>query len=80
MNWKEIIPVTIGSTVLLAYCWLMFSGNESGLTSLLFSIFPFLLIWIAISILRYGKFEGTELDEQEEWGYSDKDKNDLGTF
>ena len=80
MNRKEIIPVIIGSAVLLLYYWLILSGNESGLTSLLFSIFPFALLWIVFSILKHGKFEGKELEEQEEWGYRDKDKNELGVF
>ena len=80
MNRKEIIPVLIGSAVLLLYCCLMLSGNESGLTSLLFTTFPFLLVWIVYSILRYGKFEGKELGEKEEWGYTDKNKNELGIF
>ncbi len=80
MNRKEIIPVIIGSTVLLLYCWLVLSGNESGLTNLLFSLSPFLLIWIVYSIIRHGKFEGKELGEKDEWGYTDKDKNELGIF
>jgi len=80
MNRKEIIPVIIGSAVLLLYCWMILSGNESGLTSLIFSFSPFLLLWIVFSILRHGKFEGKELEEQEEWGYTDKNKDELGVF
>ena len=80
MNRKEIIPVTIGSAVLLLYCWMILSGNKSELTSFLFSLIPFILIWIVFSILKYGKFEGRELGEHEEWGYADKDKNELGVF
>ena len=80
MNRKEIIPVIIGSAVLLLNCWLILSGNRSGLTSSLFFLSPFLLIWIAYSILKYGKFEGKELKDNEEWGYADKDKNELGVF
>ena len=80
MNLKEAIPVIIGSAVLLLYCLMMLSDNESGLTSLIFSLFPFLLLWIVYSILRYGKFEGKELNENDEWGYTDRDKNELGVF
>ena len=80
MNRKEIIHVIIVSIVLLLYCGMIISGKESGLTSLLFTLFPFILLWIVFSILRHGKFEGKELEEQEEWGYSDKDKNELGVF
>ena len=80
MNRKEIIPILIGSAVLGLYYCLVLSGNDSGLTSLLFSIFPFLFLWIVFSILKYGKFEGKELKKEEEWGYADKDKNELGVF
>jgi len=80
MNRKEAIPVVVASAVLLLYCWMIGSGNESGLTRFLFFLFPILLVWIVFSILRYGKFEGKELGEQEEWGYTDKDKNELGVF
>ena len=80
MNRREIIPILIGSAVLGLYYYLALSGNESGLTSLLFSIFPFLFLWIVFSILKYGKFEGKELEKEEEWGYADKDKNELGVF
>jgi len=80
VNRKEIIPVIISSAVLLLYCWLVLSGNRSSLTNLLFFLSPVLLVWIAYTILRHGKFEGKELGDQEEWGYADKDKNELGIF
>ena len=80
MNRKEIIPVIIGSIVLLLYCWLIVNGKGSGLTSFLFTLIPFILLWIVYSILKHGKFEGKELEDQEEWGYTDKDKNELGIF
>jgi len=80
MSRKEIIPIIFGSIVLLLYYWMIISDKESGLTSFLFVLFPFILIWIVFSILIHGKFEGKELGEQEEWGYTDKDKNELGVF
>jgi hypothetical protein len=59
---------------------MILSGNESGLTTLIFSLSPFIILWIVFSILKHGKYEGKELEEKEEWGYSDKDKNELGVF
>lgn len=80
MNRKEIIPVIIVSTVLVLYGWLLLSGKDPRFPSILFLLLPFLLIWVVYSIIRHGKFVGKEMKEEEEWGYSDKDKNELGIF
>jgi hypothetical protein len=37
---------------------------------LLFS--PLLLVWMAFTVIRYGKFSGRELKEGEEYGYDDR--------
>ena len=47
---------------------------------LMFSISPFLVIWMVLSILKDGKHSGKKLGPDEEWGYEDIDKDQLGTF
>lgn len=32
------------------------------------------------SVLKYGKYSGKELAEDEEWGYEDTNKEELDTF
>ena len=39
---------------------------------LMFSISPFLVVWMAYTILKYAPYQGRELKEDEEYGYQDK--------
>jgi hypothetical protein len=45
----------------------------------MFLVSPFLLIWMVVTVLKSGKYEGPELGENE-FGYQDKNKDDLGIF
>ena len=38
----------------------------------MFFLSPILLVSLAYSIIRYGKYSGKELDENQEWGYQDR--------
>jgi hypothetical protein len=46
----------------------------------MFIFSPFLMIWMVVTILKHGKYNGPELKEDEAWGYQDRDNNSLGTF
>ncbi|MBO9703391.1 MAG: hypothetical protein J7604_24495 [Sporocytophaga sp.] len=37
----------------------------------LFSLSPFLILWMVYSVLKYGKHSGKALNERE-WGYEDR--------
>lgn len=41
---------------------------------------PFLMGWMVYTILRFGKYNGKELNDKEEWGYQDKRNDELGMF
>jgi hypothetical protein len=57
---------------------LQFEATQSyGL--LMLSIAPLLLGWMVYTILKYGKYTGRELGN-EEFGYQDKSKDQLDTF
>ncbi len=43
----------------------------------MFVISPFLVLWMAYTILSYAPYTGAELEEDEEWGYQDLDKDEL---
>lgn len=43
----------------------------------MFAFSPFLVIWMVYTILRYATYAGPDLDENQEWGYQDKDRNSL---
>lgn len=45
--------------------------------STMFFLSPLLVIWMVYTILKYGKYEGRELEENEEWGYADKSGEQL---
>lgn len=53
------------------------STQYYGFIMLLFA--PFLLCWMVYTILKFGKYTGTELGK-EEFGYQDKSKKELGVF
>ncbi len=65
---------------LLVYVILHQSGAELRVLAWMFVFSPALVIWMVYTILKYGIYSGPELAEQEEYGYQDKQKEDLGTF
>ena len=64
---------------LLVYIELLQFENMEiyGFAMLLFA--PFLICWMVYTVLKYGKYSGPELGE-EEFGYQDKQKDQLGVF
>ena len=74
------LATIIVTTYLVLYTILHQAGASLNILGAMFAVSPFLVVWMAYTILRYGSYSGRELDEGEEWGYQDKNKNDLGTF
>jgi hypothetical protein len=72
-----VISVTL---YLLIYTVLFQSGTSIDILMSMFSLSPFLVIWMVYVVLKYGKFNGRELNPDEEWGYSDRSRDTLGTF
>jgi len=74
---KPAFAVVVASMLLLVYVVFI---NTEGLLPFAFFIFgisPVVLIWLAYTIIRYGTFSGKDLQEGEEWGYQDKNKDEL---
>ena len=61
---------------MILYCVLLNTNAPRSLSYFIFSISPFLLVWLVYTVLRFGTYTGKELDE-EEWGYQDKSKDEL---
>jgi|GEM_PF-1362090 len=80
MNSKEILPVAVVSTLLLVNCILIFFGGDITLINIIALAGPLLLIWMVYSVLKHGQYKGSQLKENEEWGYAGKNRNDLGMF
>lgn len=68
------------TTYLIIYTLLHQSGASLNVLGIMFLLSPFMVIWMAYTILRYAPYNGRELKEDEEWGYGDKEQDELGTF
>ena len=62
---------------LVIYTILFHTGASENVLTVLFAISPFLVIWMAITILKHGKYTGAPLADEDEWGYQDVNKQDL---
>ena len=80
MKSSSIFPVILVTTLLIVYHILLITGWPSVLTGIIFLLSPFLIIWMVCRVIRYEAHHGRELNGGEEWGYSDKNTEDLGVF
>jgi len=71
--------VLIGSIYLIIYGFCLATEALHSLAWLMFSVYPFLLVWIINGILRPGDYPVRELDG-EEFEYGDRQKDQLGLF
>ena len=60
---------------LVVYTVLLKLDVSINISLLMFSISPFLVIWMAYTILKNAPYHGRELKENEEWGYQDEVPN-----
>lgn len=65
---------------LIVYRFLHQAGASLQVLGIMFLFSPFLVVWMAYTILRYAPYNGKDLEEGEEWGYADKNKDELGIF
>ncbi|HEX6915787.1 MAG TPA: hypothetical protein VF145_11130 [Chitinophagaceae bacterium] len=72
-----VILVTL---YLVIYTILHQIGASAVLLGGMFALSPFLVVWMAYTILRHAPYNGGELAEGEEWGYQDKKKKENGEF
>lgn len=68
---------TFVTVYLVIYTVLFHTGASENTLTILFAISPLLVIWMAITILKYGKYSGAPLADDEEWGYQDVNKQEL---
>ena len=67
------------SVYLFAFLIVLHAGY-GRLVWLMFMASPLLVIWMVYSVIKFGKYSGKELGEDEEWGYEDKSREELGVF
>jgi uncharacterized membrane protein YjgN (DUF898 family) len=80
MRAKTPVSVFIVTVLLVLYSVLISLNASARITGLLFFISPFLLLWMAVSVLKFKAYNTKGLAEGEEWGYADKKKEDLNMF
>jgi hypothetical protein len=68
------------SLYLVIYTILFQASAGINILMMMFVLSPFLVIWMVYVVLKYGKFKGRELQDDEEWGYCDRSRDTLGTF
>jgi len=64
---------TVVTGYLALYYILFYTGASESVITAMFACSPILMVWMAITIIKYGKYTGKELREHEEWGYEDRD-------
>jgi uncharacterized membrane protein YhdT len=62
------------SSYLLAYTVMLATGNQTlqAIAEVMLLFSPLLVVGLVYSVIRYGQFNGRELKEGEEFGYSDR--------
>lgn len=77
---KEVFAIGFVTIYLVAYAIIAYLGFSTGLVFLLFSLSPFLLVWMVIMILKSTHTPPQSFKDTEEWGYQDVRKEELGVF
>ncbi len=77
---KPAFTVIIVSLILLIYCILINTNAPLSMVYFIFTFSPFLLAWLVYTIIRFGIYKGKELEDEEEWRYQDKCRDELGMF
>ncbi|MGE5108262.1 MAG: hypothetical protein ACM3H8_12000 [Sphingobacteriales bacterium] len=77
---KPAFAVAVTTLAVILYNILPQFSVNSNIAAFIFIASPFLMLWMVLTILKHGKYDGKELDDKEEWGYQDKSRDQLGMF
>ncbi|HKK39532.1 MAG TPA: hypothetical protein VJ949_08945 [Cryomorphaceae bacterium] len=69
---NETIAIAGVSLVLLLYTIFASTGILLNWVALIFSLSPVLIIWMVWVVLKYGEYNGEELEDGQEFGYVDR--------
>ena len=72
--------IAAGSVYFLIYLILVFFNLWINIALAMFFFSPLIILWMAYTIIRYGKYTEKELGPDEDWAYGDREKEDLGIF
>jgi hypothetical protein len=74
MGRSETIPIILVSALLIIYATLILFQKWLLVAYSIYLISPLAIVWLVYQVIRNGKYNGRELQENEEWGYADTDK------
>lgn len=78
MQHKDIFAVGLATAYLFIYLgFIQFGSIDYAMAMLMFS--PVIIIWMVLMVLKSDKYNGKALGE-DEFGYQDRNKEDLGVF
>ena len=76
---KELIAVLFSSLYFLLFLVAVYTGFIY-LIWLLYSFIPLVFLYLFYDIIYKGTYAGKELKDDEEWGYEDVNRDQLGTW
>lgn len=76
---KDTLAAIIATLYLIAYCAFLQSESTQQYAFMMLLFSPLVLCGLVFIVLKYGKYDGRELGENE-YGYHDKANEDLNTF
>ena len=79
IDYKVSLSVGGASLYFFTFLIFVFTGNIL-VSSWMFLFSPLVLITFFYIVIRYGTYNGQELRDDEEWGYENKNKDELGFF
>ena len=77
---NDIFVAGFVTVYLVVYIALLQSTHTRDYAFLMLLFSPLLLCWMVFTVLKYGRYTGKELGDDEEFGYQDKPKDELGVF
>ena len=72
--------IILTTSYLFVYAIVINLGVPPLMTVLLGFFWPFIFIWMIYCILKDDQHKYPELGERQEWGYRDKNRDELGLF
>ena len=77
---RSFVSVIVVSIILVIYYIFIIFNILLPIVYFIFAISPFLLVWVAYTIIRFDTYHGKEFSDDEEWGYQDINKEELDIF
>lgn len=78
MNAKAVVSIL--TIYLVCYVIVFASGYSLTLLAVMFLASPLLICWMVYRVLKDDSFKYPSLGGDQEWGYLDRSKGDLGLF